>query len=255
MIEACGLSKTFTSKVTPAVDALTLSIPGGELFGFLGPNGAGKTTTIKMLVGLLRPTTGTASIAGYDLQKEPRRAKRVIGYVPDNPFLYEKLTGREFLSFIGDLHSLPADAARARKMDELLHLLDLAPQADQLIAGYSRGMRQKMTLAAALLHEPKALFLDEPTVGLDPGSARLLKDILRRLCREQGSAVFLSTHTLDTAQEICDRVGIFHQGRLIALGTPTALAAQTASGRLEDVFLELTAPDKGAFPRVEGGGI
>jgi ABC-2 type transport system ATP-binding protein len=246
MIEAAGLTKTYGRGRAPAVEALTLSVPPGELFGFLGPNGAGKTTTIKMLVGLLRPTGGIARIAGYDVQAQAAQAKQQIGYVPDNPYLYDKLTGYEFLNFIGDLYSMPNNTLRRDKIDGLLRLLELAAQGDQLIGGYSRGMRQKMALAAALLHDPKALFLDEPTVGLDPGSTRRLKDILRGLCRDRGVAVFLSTHTLDVAAEICDRVGIFNQGRLIALGTPAALSAQSATGRLEDVFLELTAPDKGA---------
>ncbi len=251
MIEAQHLTKTYRPGSAPAVDSLTLSVPRGELFGFLGPNGAGKTTTIKMLVGLLAPTAGTARIAGFDLQTQGRDAKRLVGYVPDNPYLYDKLTGREFLAFIGDLYSMPAGAARARKADDLLALLELTPQGDQLIGGYSRGMRQKMALAAALLHDPGALFLDEPTVGLDPGSTKRLKDILRRLCRERDVAVFLSTHTLDVAQEICDRVGIFHQGRLIACGTPAMLSAQSPSGRLEDVFLRLTAPDGPPLPGEE----
>jgi len=246
VIEAVGLTKTYGRSGLRAVDGLTLSVPAGELFGFLGPNGAGKTTTIKMLVGLLQPTSGQARVAGFDLQSEAARAKQQIGYVPDSPYLYDKLTGQEFLDFIGDLYAMPAGQARADKIDGLLRLLDLGAQANRLIGGYSRGMRQKMALAAALLHEPKALFLDEPTVGLDPGSTRRLKDILRGLCRDRNVAVFLSTHTLDVAAEICDRVGIFHQGRLIALGTPAALSAQAPTGRLEDVFLDLTAPDKGA---------
>lgn len=245
MIEAVELTKTYGRGGAPAVDGLSLSVPSGELFGFLGPNGAGKTTTIKMLVGLLRPTSGRARIAGYDLQAQPAQAKRLIGYVPDNPYLYDKLTGYEFLNFIGDLYSLPVGRDRADKIEDLLRLLDLQDPADRLIGGYSRGMRQKMALAAALLHEPKALFLDEPTVGLDPGSTRRLKDVLRGLVRDQGVAVFLSTHTLDVAAEICDRVGIFQKGRLIALGSPSALSAQAPTGRLEDVFLELTAPEKG----------
>lgn len=246
MIEAVGLTKTYGRGSPPAVEGLNLTVAGGEMFGFLGPNGAGKTTTIKMLVGLLRPTSGVARVAGFDLQTQPAQAKQQIGYVPDNPYLYDKLTGYEFLNFIGDLYAMAVNPARAEKIDGLLRLLDLRPQADRLIGGYSRGMRQKMALAAALLHNPQALFLDEPTVGLDPGSTRRLKDILRGLCRDKGVAVFLSTHTLDVAAEICDRVGIFHRGRLIALGTPAALSAQAATGRLEDVFLELTAPDKGA---------
>ncbi len=248
MIEAQHLTKTYRPGSPPAVDGLSLFVPPGELFGFLGPNGAGKTTTIKMLVGLLAPTSGTARIGGFDLQTRARDAKRLVGYVPDNPFLYDKLTGREFLAFIADLYSMPPGAGRTRKAEDLLALLELTPQGDQLIGGYSRGMRQKMALAAALLHDPSALFLDEPTVGLDPGSTRRLKDILRRLCREQNVAVFLSTHTLDVAQEICDRVGIFQQGRLIACGTPATLSAQSPSGRLEDVFLHLTTPD--AQPRL-----
>lgn len=251
MIEAQHLTKTYRPQSPPAVDGLSLFVPPGELFGFLGPNGAGKTTTIKMLVGLLAPTAGAARISGFDLQKQGQDAKRLVGYVPDNPYLYDKLTGREFLAFIGDLYSMPADAARVRKAEDLLTLLELGPQGDQLIGGYSRGMRQKMALAAALLHDPRALFLDEPTVGLDPGSTRRLKDILRRLCREQGVAVFLSTHTLDVAQEICDRVGIFHQGRLIACGTPADLSGQSSSGRLEDVFLHLTASAAPSLPGEE----
>ena len=243
MIEAAGLTKIYGRGAGGfrAVDSLTLSVAPGELFGFLGPNGAGKTTTIKMLVGLLRPTAGTARIAGFDLTTQALPAKQRTGYVPDNPFLYDKLTGREFLDFIGDLYSLPAGPARRAKAEGLLQLLDLEAQGDKLIGGYSRGMRQKLALAAALLHDPQALFLDEPTVGLDPGSVRRLKDILRAQCRERGAAVFLSTHTLEVASEICDRVGIFHHGRLIAHGSPAALSAQAASGRLEDVFLALTA--------------
>ena len=243
VIEAIGLTKIYGQGVGGfrAVDSLTLRVAPGELFGFLGPNGAGKTTTIKMLVGLLRPSAGTARIAGFDVQSQAAPAKRRTGYVPDNPFLYDKLTGREFLDFIADLYSLPTGPVRRAKAGGLLSLLDLDAQADKLIGGYSRGMRQKLALAAALLPDPQALFLDEPTVGLDPGSVRRLKDILRAQCRERGAAVFLSTHTLEVAAEICDRVGIFHRGRLIAEGSPAALSAQAASGRLEDVFLTLTA--------------
>ncbi|BDI28334.1 ABC transporter [Capsulimonas corticalis] len=239
MIEAAGLTKTYDGGVR-AVDALTLSVPAGELFGFLGPNGAGKTTTIKMLVGLLTPTSGSARVAGYDLQAQSREAKQRIGYIPDNPFLYEKLTGREFLDFIADLYGMPAGRPRAQEIDRLLEMLDLAGKGDQLIGSFSRGMRQKMAMASALLHEPKALFLDEPTVGLDPSSIRRLKDILRNLCRERGVAVFLSTHTLEVAAEICDRVGVFHRGKLVALGSPAELTHDSALGRLEDVFLALT---------------
>jgi ABC-2 type transport system ATP-binding protein len=239
-IETVGLTKVYGQGTGGfrAVDDLTLSVAAGEVFGFLGPNGAGKTTTIKMLVGLLRPSAGGARIAGHDVASAS--AKAATGYVPDNPFLYDKLTGHEFLEFIGDLYSLPANAARRARADDLLDHQGLTEQADKLIGGYSRGMRQKIALAAALLPQPSALFLDEPTVGLDPGSVRRLKDTLRGLAREQGVTVFLSTHTLEVAAEICDRVGIFHHGRLVALGPPAELSAGSASGHLEDVFLALT---------------
>ncbi len=249
MIEAVGLSKVYGRSATPAVESLTLMVAPGELFGFLGPNGAGKTTTIKMLVGLLQPSAGAARIGGFDVQTPD--AKRLVGYVPDNPFLYDKLSGREFLDFVADLYALPGGTERRDKADSLLQSLDLAPQADKLVGGYSRGMRQKLALAGALIPEPQALFLDEPTVGLDPGSVRRLKDLLRALCRERNVAVFLSTHTLEVAGEICDRVGIFASGRLIALGAPAALSAQSPTGRLEDVFLSLTAPDKGPAASLE----
>jgi ABC-2 type transport system ATP-binding protein len=252
LIEAVGLTKRYRPEDAPAVAGLDLSIPAGELFGFLGPNGAGKTTTIKMLVGLLMPTAGHARIAGFDIVREPAEAKRRVGYVPDNPYVYEKLTGREFLDFVADLYSLPGGAARHDKSEALLARLDLTEQGDRLIGGYSRGMRQKITLAAALLHDPRALILDEPTVGLDPGSTRKLKDILRTICRESKVAVFLSTHTLEVAAEICDRIGIFHKGVLIALGSPAAVSAQAPSGKLEDVFLDLTAPDKVCPAPLEG---
>ncbi|MBM3494025.1 MAG: ABC transporter ATP-binding protein, partial [Armatimonadetes bacterium] len=167
---ACrGLTKNFGA--LRAVDALDLAVMPGELYGFLGPNGAGKTTTIKMLTGLLRPTAGTALIGDFDIQRKPLEAKRLIGYIPDNPFLYEKLTGREFLSFMGDLYSVPL-AGRAKRIDDLLQLFELEDKRDELIQGFSRGMRQKMALAGALIHRPSVVLLDEPTVGLDPKSAR-----------------------------------------------------------------------------------
>jgi ABC-2 type transport system ATP-binding protein len=242
VIEAVGLTKIYGQGTRSfcAVESLTLTVPSGEVFGFLGPNGAGKTTTIKMLVGLLQPTRGMARIAGYELQSQPLEAKARTGYVPDNPFLYEKLTGREFMEFIADLYSLPRSIALQHRLEGLLSYQQLTPDADRLISSYSRGMRQKLALAAALLPNPRALFLDEPTVGLDPGSVRRLKDTLRSLAQEQGVAVFLSTHTLEVASEICDRVGIFHHGRLVALGPPRELSQQNSSGRLEDLFLQLT---------------
>lgn len=233
-----ALTKRFGSLT--ALDTLDLAVPRGELFGFLGPNGAGKTTTIKLLTGLLRPTSGSATIGGFSITERPLDAKRLIGYVPDNPFLYEKLTGREFLSFMADLYSV-AHAGRADKIDSLLARFDLAEKRDELIQGYSRGMRQKIALAGALIHDPSVVFLDEPTAGLDPKSARLMKDVLRSLCRG-GAAVFVSTHILDVAERMCDRFGIINRGKLIATGTMDELRTLAASTNtsLEDIFLELT---------------
>jgi ABC-2 type transport system ATP-binding protein len=226
-----------------AVHELELAVGPAELFGFLGPNGAGKTTTIKMLVGLLAPSSGSASIAGFDIQREPERAKSVIGYVPDNPNLYEKLTAREFLQFSGELYHLDR-RLRDRRIGRLLELFSLEDRADDFLSSYSRGMRQKISLAAALLHDPRVLFLDEPTVGLDPQSARQMKDILQDFCRE-GRTVFLSTHILEIAERMCTRLAIINQGRLIATGTLEELRKMVHPGMgtketLEEIFLQLT---------------
>lgn len=254
MIEAVGLTKRYGSSGVAAVDDLHLSLPQGELFGFLGENGAGKTTTIKMLTGLIPPTTGVARIGGHDVRREPLAAKRLIGYIPDNPYLYDRLTGREFLRFLADLYGVPAGRARDARMEDLLALFDLDAKADAPIGGYSRGMRQKIALAGALLHDPRALFLDEPTVGLDPKSTRLLRDVLRALAG-RGVTVFLSTHVLEVASGLCDRIGILHRGRLVALGTPAAL---TGGGErtLEEAFLSLTggANREGEVARLLGAG-
>jgi ABC-2 type transport system ATP-binding protein len=233
------LTKTFGDKL--AVDQVSLEVMGGEIFGFLGPNGAGKTTTIKMIVGLLQPTAGEVYVAGYDVQTEPLAAKAVKGYVPDTPNLYKKLSGREFLRFVGDLYGM--EAARVdRRIEEMHKLFDLSEAIDQTIDSYSHGMQQKTALAAALLHDPKVLVLDEPTVGLDPKSARLIKDILRQMT-DRGAAIFLSTHILEIAERMCDRIGIIHQGRLIAVGTMDelrSLSLSQAGTSLEDIFLTLT---------------
>lgn len=235
MIAARGLRKQFNQTV--AVEHVDLDVHGGEIFGFLGPNGAGKTTTIKMMIGLLRPTQGQAFIGGYDLQAEPTKAKALLGYVPDEPALPDKLTARECLQFIGGLYSM--DAAQVqRRGNELLRLFDLQDHADNLVGGFSHGMRQKMGLASALLHDPQVLFLDEPTVGLDPRSARLIKDILRQLAA-RGTAVFLTTHILEIAERLCDRVAIIRSGRIIATGTLDELRGG-GSQTLEDIFLSLT---------------
>jgi ABC-2 type transport system ATP-binding protein len=237
LIEMRQLVKRYGEKA--AVDGVSLEVHGGEIFGFLGPNGAGKTTTIKVIVGLLQPTSGTVRVGGHDVQKEPLQAKASSGYVPDEPHLYPKLTGRELLRFVGDLYGVTGEQVE-RRIDELLRLFDLTPAADDTIDSYRHGMRQKTALAAALVHDPKVLVLDEPTVGLDPKSARLIKDLLRQMA-ERGAAVFLSTHILEIAENMCDRIGIINQGRLIASGTMAELRALgKGESSLEDIFLSLT---------------
>jgi ABC-2 type transport system ATP-binding protein len=246
MIELNQVSKKYGNK--PAVRDLTLHIPAGELFAFLGPNGAGKTTTIKLMCGLLFPTTGTIRVGGFDLQTEGDKARQQISYVPDQPFVYERLTGREFLQFIAAMYGMPRDRARDR-LDAMIATFALDDFVDDLTSNYSHGMRQRTVFAAALLHEPKVLIVDEPTVGLDPRSIRLLKDLLRNEAR-RGTTVFMSTHTLDIAQELADRIGVVASGRLIGCGTLETLRKQTAlDGTLEEVFLKLTeetTPAEGA---------
>lgn len=237
LIEAVGLTKRYGTTIA-AVQDLHLAVHAGDIFGFLGENGAGKTTTIKMLTGLIPPTEGEARIAGYSVGQQPEEAKRRIGYIPDNPYLYERLTGREFMDFISDLYQMPRGSVRDARTQDLLALFDLDDKADALIGGYSRGMRQKIALAAALLHEPQALFLDEPTVGLDPKGTRRLQDVLRAVA-SQGVAVFLSTHVLDVASGLCNRVGVLHRGRLVALGSPAELTGE-GERTLEQAFLALT---------------
>lgn len=236
-IEAAGLTKTYGALT--AVQNVTLQIRPGEIYGFLGPNGAGKTTTIKMLVGLLKPSAGVARIDGYDVQRQPLAAKSRLGYVPDQPVLYDKLRGREFLAFVARLYRVDA-ATAARRGEELLRVFDLADVGSDLVESYSHGMRQKLALAGALIHRPNVLFLDEPTVGLDPKSARLIKDLLLQL-RESGVAVMMSTHILEIAERMCDRVGIIEHGQLIAEGSVADLRSRRGGAQsLEDVFLELT---------------
>src|SRR5207253_7957608 len=231
IIRASGLTKRF-GKLT-AVRELTLEVGAGQVFGFLGPNGAGKTTTIRMLTGLVRPTSGSALVAGYDVTLEPREVKRRVGYLAETPYLYPKLSGREFLSFMAGLYEVPAAFARQRA-SRLLSLFELADRADELVETYSHGMRQKLALAGAMLHEPPVLFLDEPTSGLDPRSARLVKDLLVALV-ERGHTVFLSTHVLEIAEHLCHRVGIINEGSLVATGTLDELRtqAQREAGSLE----------------------
>jgi ABC-2 type transport system ATP-binding protein len=240
MIELDRVTKTYGDKT--AVHELTLSIADGELFAFLGPNGAGKTTTIKMMCGLLFPTAGRIAIGGHDMQTDGDRARQLLAYVPDLPFLYEKLTGREFLQFVADMYGLPRDEGRQRIADVIVQF-ELSAFVDDLTERYSHGMRQRTVFASALVHQPRVLIVDEPTVGLDPRSVRQLKDLLRRQA-DSGSTVFLSSHSLDVVEELADRIAILSHGRLIGCGTLEALRAQAAvDGSLEDVFLTLTEPN------------
>ena len=237
LIETRNLVKKYGDKL--AVNDVSFDVHKGEIFGFLGPNGAGKTTTIKVIVGLLQPTSGTVKVGGYDVQAQPLQAKAASGYVPDTPNLYAKLTGRELLRFVGDLYNLDRKQV-ARRIDELLRILDLSAAADDTIDSYSHGMQQKASLAAALMHDPQVLVLDEPTVGLDPKSARLIKDLLRQMA-ERGAAVFLSTHILEIAERMCDRIGIISQGQIVAVGAMQELRGEgEGQASLEDIFLSLT---------------
>jgi len=226
-----------------AVDGLELAVRQGEIYGFLGPNGAGKTTTIKMLVGLLLPSAGTIAIDGRDVVAESDAAKAVLGYVPDRALLYERLTGREYLAFLAQMRGL-SQAEAEQEIDRLLALLDLQRDAGRVCGGYSLGMGRKLSLAAALLHHPRLLILDEPLNGLDPRSARRMKDLFAHLAAD-GVAIFLSTHDLATAGSICHRVGIIHRGRLRAEGSAAELRALVAAPDLEAVFLALTDDETG----------
>jgi len=233
-----GLSKTFGAY--KAVDDLNLEVRPGEIFGFLGPNGAGKTTTVKMMTGLLRPSAGAVLINGLDMAVRPIEAKRAMGLVPDEPFVYPKLTGAEYLRFVGELYGVPLSDMRKR-VPELLEMFELTPWGGELLESYSHGMRQKLVLAGILLHEPKILVLDEPMVGLDPKSGRLVKDIFIKLA-ERGTAIFMCTHVLEIAEKLCHRIGIMIGGKMIACGTLEELREQSKKeGRdLESIFLSLT---------------
>jgi len=244
-----NVTKSYARKV--AVEDLTLRLHGGEVFAFLGPNGAGKTTTLKMTTGLLRPDRGTIAVCGHCLQREARQAKQHIAYVPDMPFVYEKLTGREFIRFTREIYAVPTDVAN-RRLGELSERLELDGYLDQLCETYSHGTKQKVALAAALIHAPRVLIVDEPMVGLDPRTARVTRDMFREIAA-QGGTVFMSTHTLDVAEHLADRIGIIHRGRLVALGTLAELRRQSAiDGRLEDIFLAITS--EAASDEVYTGG-
>ena len=252
MIELKHLTKHY-GKV-PAVNDLNLHIPQGEIFGFIGPNGAGKTTTIKMIGGILVPTHGEILICDIPMAENPEAAKLKIGFIPDRPYLYEKLTGMEFLKFIADLYQMDTRHF-LKKAYEKLELFSLRDWSEELIESYSHGMKQRLIMAAALLHEPEVIIVDEPMVGLDPLGIKLVRDLFQQLS-ENGTTVFISTHTLKVAEDLCHRVGIIDKGAMIAVASPGELKQdmQDAGADLEDVFLKLTKAGNRGFegPRVRG---
>ena len=243
MIAIENLSKRFGKVI--AIDAINLDVQSGEIFGFLGPNGAGKTTTIKILAGLLKPTSGKVTIDGWDLAEHPNRAKAVVGFIPDRPFLYEKLTAREFLKFIAGLYNCSSNGV-AQRTDYLLRLFDLSDWQNELIESFSHGMKQRLVMASALIHQPKLIIVDEPMVGLDPRGARLVKEVFRGFCA-RGGTVFMSTHTLEVAEEVCDRIAIIQEGKIIAVGSIAELREMSGSeGRnLDAIFFKLIGGDEG----------
>jgi ABC-2 type transport system ATP-binding protein len=238
MIELKSLSKRYGSFT--AVDSIDLTVPKGELFGFLGPNGAGKTTTLRMIAGILRPSGGTVRIGDVDVTENPMAAKAILGYIPDRPYIYEKLTGAEFLRFVAGLYSQNGKEVEHRGR-ELLTLFDLDEWRDELVESYSHGMRQKLIISSAFIHKPDVIVVDEPMVGLDPKAARILKDLFREYTR-RGHTIMMSTHTLEVAETMCDRIGIIQSGKIRALGTMDDLRASSTSGAegLEQIFLKLT---------------
>jgi ABC-2 type transport system ATP-binding protein len=240
MIKLINLTKLY-GKLT-AVDSINLEVAKGEVFGFLGPNGAGKTTTIKMMAGLLQPTSGSAFIGGYDVQQEPLKAKFITGFIPDRPFLYEKLTATEFMHFVSKLYDME-DAKK--RISGLLDLFGLNEWANELVENFSHGMKQRLVMASALLHKPQVLVVDEPMVGLDPRGARLVKDIFKDLA-SKGVTVFMSTHTLEIVEQMCTRVAIINKGEIIAEGSVEDLGrmARMPNSHLEPIFLKLTGGDE-----------
>ncbi len=238
MIRLTDLTKRY-GKFT-AVDSINLEIRRGELFGFLGPNGAGKTTTMRMIAGILQPTSGQVCIADTDIAVDPIRAKSRLGFIPDRPYVYDKLTGAEFLCFVAALYGQDGEPIE-RRMDELLELFELTPWKNELVESYSHGMRQKLIISSALLHKPEVIVVDEPMVGLDPKGQKFLKDLFRAFV-ERGGTVLMSTHTLDTVEEMCDRIGIILGGKILACGTVAEIRTRFQGGdtKLEELFLRLT---------------
>lgn len=222
-----------------ALDELNLEVYEGETFGLLGPNGAGKTTTVRLLNCIIKPTDGTAKLNGFDILKDETEVKRITGMLAESPGLYEKLSAFEFLEFIGALYEVPANVLKER-IDDLLKLFSLDDRRDDLLEGYSRGMKQKVLLAAALVHDPSMLFLDEPTSGLDPRAALVVKDLIKKLADTAGKTIFICSHILPVVEELCDRIGIINQGKLIAVGTTSEILANTKTKSLEEAFIALT---------------
>ncbi|MBU4425961.1 MAG: ABC transporter ATP-binding protein [Proteobacteria bacterium] len=238
MIKLIDLTKVY--KGFRAVDEINIDVKAGVIFGFLGPNGAGKTTTIKMMAGIIKPTSGQIIINGMDLAEKPSAVKQYVGYIPDRPFLYEKLTGLEFLLLIAGLYRLDHTPLFKHRISELLELFDLSHWKDELIESYSHGMKQRLVMCASLLHRPRVLIVDEPMVGLDPKAARLVKGIFKEQA-SNGTTIFMSTHSLEVAQEICDEIAIIQAGQIIAKGTSEALSRKAGvDGNLEHTFLKLT---------------
>jgi ABC-2 type transport system ATP-binding protein len=238
MIHLKNVVKKFGSFT--AVNNLTLHVGKGEFFGFLGPNGAGKTTTIKMMTGLFSPTSGTITIGGYDVVRQPNRTKSIIGYIPDQPFLYDKLTGREYMAFVGGLFNVNGDIVKDETQRIIEHF-ELGDWVDRLTEEYSQGMRQRISIASALLHDPRIVIIDEPLIGLDPGSAKTVKDTLKSLT-QRGVTIFMSTHSLHIVEELCDRISIIKDGKIIYNDTLDKLDTfrEQTDGKFESVFIELT---------------
>ena len=239
MIQLKDLTKQYGNLT--AVDQLNLDIPKGEVFGFLGPNGAGKTTTIKMMGGILKPTSGSVDICGISMATEPETAKKKIGFIPDRPYLYEKLTGMEFLIFTADLYGVEEEVF-PQKAEGVLKQFSLSHWSGDLIESYSHGMKQRLIMAAAMLHSPEVIIVDEPMVGLDPAGIKMVKKLFKDLSHE-GVTLFMSTHTLTVAEDVCDRIGIIHKGKLLTTGSPGELKekAQLLEADFEDVFIKLTS--------------